>query len=155
MINLSMKKLINNEVNIQLLPDAGGVIRIKERKITIHSKWKNLITKREVLDKDGNPLKPLNKERIESHKGFVCWVCKGFGSPPNPFVRAGRIEEQPCTTCKGTGRVILKGNSRIDATFDHHKISLIKRYEINGEHTEVIETSWDELKAASNGLIDL
>ncbi|MFO7966772.1 MAG: hypothetical protein R6U44_04155 [Archaeoglobaceae archaeon] len=129
------------------------MIRIKERKITIHSKWKNLITKREVVDKDGNPLRPIKKERIESHKRFVCWVCKGFGSPPNPFVRAGRIEEQPCTTCKGTGRVILKGNSRIDATFDPDKISLIRRYEINGDHTEVIEIPYDVL--ASSKLPDL
>lgn len=118
----------------------GGVIKIKEKRITVHSKWRNRITKREVLDNNGNPLKPLKRERIESHKRFVCWVCKGFGSPPNPFVTAGKIEEQPCHTCKGTGRITLKGNHRIDETYDSNKISLIKRYEINGDHTQIIET---------------
>lgn len=127
----------------------GGVIRIKERKITIWSKWNGQITRREVVDKKGDPLTPVKRERVEPYKSFVCWVCKGFGALPDPFVRAGRIEEQPCPTCGGAGKVVLKGNPRIDATFESHEISLIRRYETTGDHTEVIETPWDKVKASA------
>lgn len=39
-----------------------------------------------------------------------------------------------------------KGYSRIDAVFDPDKISMIRRYETRGEHTELIEVPWDEIK---------
>lgn len=122
------------------------MIKIKEIRITIWSKWNDLVTEREVLDKDGNSLTPLRERKIDSCKTFVCWVCKGCGSSPDPFARAGRIENRSCSTCDGSGRVVLNGNSRIDAFFDSEEVSVVKRYETKGDHTEVVETPWAKVK---------
>ncbi len=130
------------------------MIKIKEIRITIWSKWNGLVTEREVLDKDGDLITPLKERKIDSCKVFVCWDCKGCGSSADPFARAGRIEDRTCSTCGGSGRVVLDGNSRIDAFFDSDKISVIWRYETEGDYTEVVETPWSKVKPNPNQLLN-